>query len=84
MEEKEEFEICSNTSETSSDNPTSENEQLTAETSETESYLLIPYGFQSKAFYKPKSKSKEITGGKEAFTVSTRRLKSERNLILYT
>ena len=80
MEEKEEFEICSNTSETSLDNPASENEQLTAET--LESYLLIPYGFQSKACYKPKSKSKEITGGKEAFTDTTRRLKSERNLII--
>lgn len=31
----------------------------------TESYLLIPYGFQPKTCYKPKAKSKEITGGKK-------------------
>ncbi|CAB4005181.1 uncharacterized protein LOC110065605, partial [Paramuricea clavata] len=28
----------------------------------TDSYLLIPYGFQPRACYKPKAKSKEITG----------------------
>ena len=32
----------------------------------TDSYLLIPYGFQPKACYKPKVQSKEITGGKES------------------
>ena len=31
----------------------------------TDSYLLIPYGFQPKTCYKPKAKSKEITGGKK-------------------
>jgi hypothetical protein len=31
----------------------------------TDSYLLIPYGFQPRACYKPKAKSKEITGGME-------------------
>lgn len=31
----------------------------------TDSYLLIPYGFQSKAYYKANSKSKEITEGKK-------------------
>ena len=33
----------------------------------SEPYLLIPNGFQSRALYKPKSKSKEITGGKSEF-----------------
>ena len=31
----------------------------------TDSYLLIPYGFQPKTCYKPKAKSKEITEGKK-------------------
>ena len=29
----------------------------------TDSYMLIPYGFQPRSCYKPKGKSKEITGG---------------------
>jgi hypothetical protein len=31
----------------------------------TDSYMLIPYGFQPRSCYKPKAKSKEITGGTE-------------------
>lgn len=29
----------------------------------TDSYLLIPYGFQPRTCYKPMAKSREITGG---------------------
>ncbi len=49
----------------SSDDEGTRRSSIISESSEqaTDSYLLIPYGFQPRSCYKPKAKSKEITGG---------------------